>query len=58
MIIDLRENGLAALNGGRESLLTFSFIFVRENNKASNEEKLKHYFWRYCYEKQITEIYG
>ena len=27
MIIDLRENGLAALNGGRESLLTFSFIF-------------------------------
>ena len=33
-------------------------FFIREKNKASNEEKLKHYFWRYCYEKQITEIYG
>ena len=28
MIIDLRKNGLAALSGGRESLLTFSFIFL------------------------------
>ena len=58
MIIDLRENGLAALSGGRESLLTFSFIFVRENSKASNEEKLKHYFWRFCYERENQKVYG
>lgn len=43
MRLDLRENGLAALNGGRESLVGFSllffFNFIRVNNMIYYEKE-------------------
>lgn len=40
-MINLRENGLAALNGGRESLLGFSFFAYKTNAYIGGDDMLK-----------------